>query len=90
MPALPRALCGRAFASPLSRIPENGSGILRVPLPFSGTLLGVSAEVVARTIQLTLAPVAMVTACPMLANGILTRYSAVNDRGRGLTRERLE
>ena len=49
-----------------------------------------SAEVVARIIQLMLAPVAMVTACPMLANGILTRYSAGHDRGRGLTRERLE
>ncbi len=49
-----------------------------------------SAEVVARTIQLILAPVVMVTACAMLANGILSRYSAVNDRVRRLTRERLE
>ncbi len=49
-----------------------------------------NAETVARTIQLILAPVVMVTACALILNGILSRYAAVNDRLRALSRERFE
>jgi hypothetical protein len=42
-----------------------------------------------RTIQLILAPVVMVTACGILLNGMLSHYSAINDRLRALARERL-
>ena len=49
-----------------------------------------SAETIARTIQLILAPVVMVTACAILVGGILSHYAAINDRLRALTRERLD
>jgi hypothetical protein len=49
-----------------------------------------SAETIARTIQLIIAPVVMVTACAILVSGILSHYAAVNDRLRALTRERFE
>ena len=42
-----------------------------------------------RTIQLILAPVVMVTACGLLLNGMLAHYTAINDRIRRLTAERL-
>jgi hypothetical protein len=45
---------------------------------------------VAQTIQLILAPVVMVTACAITLNGLLPRYGQINDRLRGLTRERLD
>lgn len=49
-----------------------------------------SPETVARTIQLIIAPVVMVTACALLVGGILSRYATVNDRLRLLAHERLE
>jgi hypothetical protein len=49
-----------------------------------------SAETVARTIQLILAPVVMVTACAILLGGLLSHYATINDRLRALARERLD
>lgn len=49
-----------------------------------------TAQNVASTIQLILAPVVMVTACAILAGGLLTRYGVINDRLRAMTRERLD
>jgi len=49
-----------------------------------------TAETVSKTIQLILAPVVMVTACAILAGGLLTRYAAINDRLRAIVRERLD
>lgn len=49
-----------------------------------------TAQMVAQTIQLILAPVVMVTACALVLNGVLSRYAAVNDRLRALSRERLD
>ena len=46
-------------------------------------------ETAGRTIQLILAPVVMVTACGLLLNGMLAHYTAINDRIRRLTAERL-
>ena len=47
-------------------------------------------QTAAKTIQLILAPVVMVTACGILLGGMLTHYAAINDRIRSLTAERLE
>ncbi len=47
-------------------------------------------DMVARTIQLVLAPVVMVTTAALILNGVLGRYSAVNDRLRVMALERLE
>src|SRR5258708_9185573 len=49
-----------------------------------------SVETVARTIQLILAPVVMVSACAILLGRLQTRYGAINDRLRTIARERLE
>ena len=49
-----------------------------------------SAEMVARTIQLIIAPVVMVTTCSILLGGLLSHYAALNDRLRGMARERLD
>jgi len=49
-----------------------------------------TAQTVSSTIQIILAPVVMVTACAILAGGLLTRYAAINDRLRAITRERLD
>ena len=49
-----------------------------------------TAETVSKTIQLILAPIVMVTACAILAGGLLTRYAAINDRLRAIVRERLD
>jgi hypothetical protein len=46
-----------------------------------------SAEMVARTIQLIIAPVVMVTTCSILLGGLLSHYAALNDRLRGMARE---
>ena len=48
-----------------------------------------TAEMVARTIQLILAPVVMVTACAIMLGGMLGHYAAINDRLRAMARERL-
>ncbi|HEV8637913.1 MAG TPA: DUF2721 domain-containing protein [Chloroflexota bacterium] len=48
------------------------------------------ADAAARTIQLVLAPVVMVTACALVLGTLLGRYGAVNDRLRAMARERLE
>ena len=47
-------------------------------------------EMVARNIQLILAPVVMVTSCAILLGGLLGRYAAINDRLRAMNRERLD
>jgi hypothetical protein len=49
-----------------------------------------SVDAIARTIQLIIAPVVMVTACAILVSGVLSHYAAVNDRLRSLTRERFD
>jgi hypothetical protein len=48
-----------------------------------------NVEMVARNIQIILAPVVLVTACAILAQGLLGRYAAITDRLRALTAERL-
>lgn len=45
---------------------------------------------VTQIIQLIIAPVVMVSACAILVNGLLSRYSAISDRIRKQTYERLE
>jgi hypothetical protein len=49
-----------------------------------------NVEMVARNIQIILAPVVLVTACAILAQGLLGRYAVVTDRLRALAGERLE
>ncbi len=49
-----------------------------------------NVETVARTIQLILAPVVMVSACAILLGSLQTRYGAINDRLRLMVREHLE
>jgi hypothetical protein len=49
-----------------------------------------NVEMVARSIQLILAPVVMVTACAVLLQGLVSRYTALHDRLRALSRERLD
>jgi len=46
-------------------------------------------ETVARNIQIILAPVVLVTACAILAQGLLGRYAVITDRLRALSAERL-
>jgi Protein of unknown function (DUF2721) len=41
-------------------------------------------------IQLVIAPVVIVTACALLVNGLLTRYTLLIDRLRALARDRLD
>ena len=45
---------------------------------------------IGRTIQLILAPVVMFSACSIFVGGVLGHYTALGDRIRALTRERLE
>ncbi len=47
-------------------------------------------EAIGRTIQLILAPVVMFSACSIFVGGVLSHYTAVGDRIRALTHERLE
>ena len=47
-------------------------------------------EMVTHTIQLILAPVVMVTACGLMLNSLVARYGTINDRIRGMSRERLD
>jgi hypothetical protein len=47
-------------------------------------------QTAAKTIQLILAPVVMVSACGILLTGMLGHYGNINDRIRKLTAERLE
>lgn len=49
-----------------------------------------SAQTVATVIQMIIAPVVMVTACAIIISGLLSRYSAINDRMRLMARERLD
>ncbi len=48
-----------------------------------------NVEMVARNIQIILAPVVLVTACAILAQGLQGRYTAITDRLRAITSERL-
>jgi hypothetical protein len=50
----------------------------------------VTPEAIGRTIQLILAPVVMLSACALFVGGVLNHYTAVGDRIRALTRERLD
>jgi hypothetical protein len=50
----------------------------------------VTADDIARTIQLIIAPVVMVTACAITLGGLMSHYQAVNDRLRMMTHERLD
>jgi small-conductance mechanosensitive channel len=50
----------------------------------------VTAETVARTVQLILAPVVMISSAAVLLNGLLTHYGEVNSRIRAMNRERFE
>jgi hypothetical protein len=50
----------------------------------------VNTEMVARLIQVVLVPAVMVTTCAIQSGALLPRYTALNDRLRLLTRERLE
>lgn len=45
---------------------------------------------IARTIGFILAPAVMINACAVALNGLLAHYAAINDRLRGLAKERLE
>ncbi len=45
---------------------------------------------VGEIIQFIIAPVVMISACALVLNGLLTRYAAINDRLRLMSRERLE
>ncbi len=49
-----------------------------------------SAQTVAQTIQLILAPVVMITACAFITNGLMSRFTRINDRMRMLARERFD
>jgi hypothetical protein len=48
-----------------------------------------NVQTAAKTIQLILAPVVMVSACGILLTGMLAHYGTINDRIRKLTAERL-
>jgi len=47
-------------------------------------------EMVARTIQLIIAPAVMITSCCIFTNGLLAHYAAIGERLRLTMRERLE
>ena len=49
-----------------------------------------TVDTAAKTIQLILAPVVMVSACGILLTGMLSHYGSINDRIRRLTVERLQ
>src|SRR5512142_2049855 len=49
-----------------------------------------TAEMVTRIIQTIIAPVVMVNACAILLGGLLNHSAAINDRLRGMARERIE
>jgi hypothetical protein len=49
-----------------------------------------SASDIARTIQLIIAPVVLITACMLFQNGILLRYASMGQRIRSLSHERYE
>ncbi len=47
-------------------------------------------EMVARTIQLIIAPAVMITSCCIFTNGLLAHYAAIGERLRITVRERLD
>jgi uncharacterized protein DUF2721 len=49
-----------------------------------------TADEIARTIQLILAPVVMVSACAIYLGALMGHYQAVNDRLRSMAHERLD
>jgi len=49
-----------------------------------------SVQLVAQTIQATLAPVVLITSIAIMIGGMLQQYSATNDRLRALAQERLQ
>src|SRR6201987_3716529 len=49
-----------------------------------------TVQTAARTIQLILAPVGMISACGILLSGMLSPYASINDRIRKLPGERLQ
>jgi hypothetical protein len=50
----------------------------------------VTADLVARTIQLILAPVVMISSAAVILNGLLAHYGEVNARIRAMDRERFD
>jgi len=50
----------------------------------------VTSDAIARTIQLVLAPVVMVSACSIFVGGVLSRYTNLSDRIRAMSSERLD
>jgi hypothetical protein len=49
-----------------------------------------TVEMLARAIQIILAPVVMISACAITFGALQSRYAAINDRLRLMTRERLD
>jgi len=49
-----------------------------------------SAEMIARIIQVIIAPVVMITSCSVMLNGLLGHYAAINVGIRAMVRERLD
>jgi hypothetical protein len=49
-----------------------------------------NADVVVQAIQAVIAPTVMISACTLIQNTLLARYSGVGDRLRALVRERLQ
>ncbi|MDZ4720056.1 MAG: DUF2721 domain-containing protein [Roseiflexaceae bacterium] len=47
-------------------------------------------DMLARTIQIIIAPVVMISACAITLGGLQSRYAAINDRLRLMARERLD
>jgi uncharacterized protein DUF2721 len=47
-------------------------------------------EMVARTIQLIIAPAVMITACCIFTNGLLVHYASIGERLRVMVRERVD
>jgi hypothetical protein len=47
-------------------------------------------ETLARTIQIILAPVVMITSCAIILGGLWSHASSINDRLRAMNRERLD
>jgi len=46
-------------------------------------------EAIVKTINLIIAPVVMITACGIMLNGLMVRYSWLSDRARSMHQERL-
>jgi hypothetical protein len=52
-------------------------------------MLPMTVAIIASTIQLVVVPAVLLTSCAILAGALLTHYAAINNRLRGMARERL-